>query len=148
MATKRATKKAETAAAAKKTAVKEVLVKAAEAATVEDVKTEAAKETAEETVVKKSAKAAATKTVAAKKPAARKTAEKKAVETVNTEVYVQFMGREIASKDVVPAAKKAWMEATGKEESDIKELQVYIKLEENKAYYVVNGESEGFFIEL
>lgn len=152
MATKRTTKKAETTTAAKKTAAKEAPVKAASAAPVEEAaeaaKTEAVKETAEETVVKKAAKAVAKKPAAAKKPATRKTAEKKAVESVNTEVYVQFMGREIASKDIVLAAKKAWTEATGKKESDIKELQVYIKLEENKAYYVVNGESEGLFIEL
>ena len=31
---------------------------------------------------------------------------------------------------------------------DIKELQVYVKPEENKAYYVVNGEADGSYIDL
>ena len=31
---------------------------------------------------------------------------------------------------------------------DIKELQVYVKPEENKAYYVVNGEADGNYIDL
>ena len=31
---------------------------------------------------------------------------------------------------------------------DIKELQVYVKPEENKAYYVVNGEDDGNYIDL
>ena len=36
---------------------------------------------------------------------------------------------------------------SGKEE-DLKELQVYVKPEENKAYYVVNGEADGNYIDL
>ena len=36
--------------------------------------------------------------------------------------------------------KKAWTEETGKKESDITEIQIYVKPEEAAAYYVVNGE--------
>ena len=131
MATKRTTKKAETMAAKK--AVAEEAVKEA---------VEAVKETVKETVAKEPEKAAA------KKPAApRKTAEKKAV-VANTDVYVQFMGKELVAKEVVAAVKKSWMDANGKKEEDIKDVKVYIKPEEGKAYYVVNGESESSFIEL
>ena len=36
--------------------------------------------------------------------------------------------------------KKAWTEETDKKESDITEIQIYVKPEEAAAYYVVNGE--------
>ena len=36
--------------------------------------------------------------------------------------------------------KKAWMDETGKKESDIKDVQIYAKPEEHAAYYVVNQE--------
>ena len=38
--------------------------------------------------------------------------------------------------------------SSSKKEEDIKELQVYVKPEENKAYYVVNGEADGNYIDL
>ena len=99
------------------------------------------------TVAKEPEKAAAKKPAAPRKTAVRKTAEKKAV-VANTDVYVQFMGKELVAKEVVAAVKKSWMDANGKKEEDIKDVKVYIKPEEGKAYYVVNGESEGSFIEL
>ena len=36
--------------------------------------------------------------------------------------------------------RKEWVAETGKKESDIKDVQIYVKPEENAAYYVVNGE--------
>ena len=36
--------------------------------------------------------------------------------------------------------KTAWAAETGKKESDIKDVQIYVKPEESAAYYVVNGE--------
>ena len=76
-------------------------------------------------------------TMAAKKAAA-----------AEAEVYFQYAGKEIASKDLVSDVKKAWIEMTGKKEEDIQDVKVYVKPEENKAYYVVNGEAEGNYIEL
>ena len=67
---------------------------------------------------------------------------------VSADVYVQFMGRELLTKEIVANVKKAWAGMTGKKEEDIKELQVYVKPEENKAYYVVNGEADGNYIDL
>ena len=37
---------------------------------------------------------------------------------------------------------------TGKKEEDIQDVKVYVNSDENKAYYVVNGEAEGNYIEL
>ena len=49
-------------------------------------------------------------------------------------------GNEYKVDDIENSVKKAWMDETGKKESDIKEMQIYIKPEENAAYYVINNE--------
>ena len=140
MATKRTTKKAETMAA-KKAAKSVAEVKATAAAEVkaEPSKAEAVKETAKAPV-----KAAAPK-AEAKKPVARRT--KKAAVAAE-EVFIQYAGKEFTTKDLVAEVKKAWTEMTGKKEEEIQDIKVYVKTEENKAYYVVNGEAEGHYVEL
>ena len=80
-----------------------------------------------------------------KKAPARRTAAKKAAE-VETSVYVQYAGREVTVKELVAEAKSAYI-AEGHKEEDIKTIDVYVKPEENAAYYVVNG-SDGNKIEL
>ena len=116
-----------------KTEVKAAEVKA------EPSKAEAVKETA-----KAPAKTAGK--AEAKKPAVRRTAKKAAVAA--EEIFIQYAGKEFTTKDVVANVKKAWTEMTGKKEEDIQDIKVYVKTEENKAYYVVNGEAEGHYIEL
>ena len=163
MATKRTTKKAETMAAkkaaktvaeVKATAAAEVKAEPSKAeavktAVVETVKaaTESVKETAKE-AVKETAKAPAKTAVKAeaKKPVVRRTAKKAAVAA--EEIFIQYAGKEFTTKDVVANVKKAWTEMTGKKEEDIQDIKVYVKTEENKAYYVVNGEAEGHYVEL
>ena len=99
--------------------------------------------------MKETAKAAPAKEAApkaeAKKPVRR---TKKAAAAATAEVYFQYLGKEFASKDLVSDVKKAWIEMTGKKEEDIQDVKVYVKPEENKAYYVVNGEAEGHYVEL
>ena len=158
MATKRTTKKAETMAA-KKAAKTVAEVKATAAAEVkaEPSKAEAVKTAVVETVkaatetvkaatesVKETAKEAVKET--AKAPAVRRTAKKAAVAA--EEIFIQYAGKEFTTKDVVANVKKAWTEMTGKKEEDIQDIKVYVKTEENKAYYVVNGEAEGHYVEL
>ncbi|MDO5136615.1 MAG: DUF6465 family protein [Eubacteriales bacterium] len=128
MATKRTVKRAETMAA--KGAEKEAAVKAAEPA---------AKET---TVKAEPAKAEAVKEPAApKRTAARKPAV--SVEPAKTAVYLQFMGKEVPIKEIVANVKKVWTDEMGKKESEIDDLKVYLKPEENKAYYVINDDAAG-----
>lgn len=114
-------------------------------------------ETAEkkETAAKKpAAKKAAKKTEEApkaestKKPAAKKTAVKKTAEPeASATVTIQFKGKDIAAKDVLEAAKNAYREANP--DGAIKSIDLYVKPEENVAYYAVNGEgSEDFKISL
>lgn len=89
---------------------------------------------------KKTAKTAAApkKTTTRKTTAARKTAPK-----ANTEVYIQFWGKEVYAKDVVARIKDVWTKEMGKKESELKDLKVYIKPEENMAHYVINGDVFG-----
>ena len=66
----------------------------------------------------------------------RSTVKKEVKETV----FVQYAGQEYDINEIRAAVKKAWTEETGKKESDITEIQIYVKPEEAAAYYVVNGE--------
>jgi len=153
MATKRTTKKAETMAAKKAAkTVAEVKATAAEEVKAEPSKAEVVKTAVVETVkaatesVKETAKEAVKETAKAKKPVVRRTAKKAAVAA--EEIFIQYAGKEFTTKDVVANVKKAWTEMTGKKEEDIQDIKVYVKTEENKAYYVVNGEAEGHYVEL
>lgn len=85
-----------------------------------------------------STKKAPVKRAAAKKAAASTAAAKKA-EAKET-VYIQFAGAEYNLDEIRANVKKAWMDETGKKESDIKDVQIYVKPEEHAAYYVVNQE--------
>ena len=77
----------------------------------------------------------ATKTT--KRTTTRKSTVKKEVKET---VFVQYAGQEYDINEIRAAVKKAWTEETGKKESDITEIQIYVKPEQAAAYYVVNGE--------
>ena len=51
------------------------------------------------------------------------------------------MGKEVYAKDVLENVKKIWTEEMGKK--DLKDVKIYIKPEEYKAYYVINGDVTG-----
>lgn len=89
---------------------------------------------------KPAAKKAAAAPAAAKKtaaPAAKKTAEK--VETTEKKVVIQYSGKEISGAELVEKAKKhAGIESP-------KKIDVYVKPEVNKVYYVINGDVFGDF---
>ena len=88
-------------------------------------------------------------TAAAKRTAAAKKAAAKPVE-VKKSVFVQFMGSEYELAAIEADVRKDWMEKTGKAESEIKEIKLYIKPEEKAVYYVINNEvsEEGNKVEL
>lgn len=138
------TKAAEKTAEVKPAAQKPVEEKTAEVKSAEE-KTTAVK--SEEPAKKTAAKKTTTrKTTAAKKTttrtAAKTTAAKKA-EPV-TEVYVQYWGKEIHTSEVADRIKKIWTEDMGKKASELKDLKIYIKPEDNGAHYVINGDVTGF----
>ena len=126
MTPKTTAKKAEPATV-QTTEVKEAPAKT----TVRKTRTTAKKTTEKPTAEKKPA--------TEKKPAARRTVKKE----VNAEVYVQFLGKEVYAKDVLENVKKIWTEEMGKKEKDLKDVKIYIKPEENAAYYVINGDVTG-----
>ena len=85
---------------------------------------------AKKTVTKKVTEKAAT----VKKTAVRKTSSRKTV-SLNTEVY---------ERDIIENIKKVWTEEMGKKESELVDLKIYIKPEDNGAHYVINGDITGF----
>ena len=131
--------KAETVAKpAAKEAVAEKEVKAAATPVVEPKK--AAAKPVEEPK-KETAKKAAPAKKTTKKATAKKAEPKKEVEKVE-EVYLQFHGQEIFTRDILERAKQAYV-AEGHRESSIKSVRLYIKPEENMAYYVINDKIAG-----
>ena len=138
------TKAAEKTAEVKPAAEKPVEEKTAEVKSAEE-KTTAVK--SEEPTKKTAAKKTTTrKTTAAKKTttktAAKTTAAKKAEPA--TEVYVQYWGKEIHTSEVADRIKKIWTDDMGKKASELKDLKIYIKPEDNGAHYVINGDVTGF----
>lgn len=147
MATRTTTKKAEPKTTTAKTAIeKEAPAKlAAEPETKEPVKATVTEKTTEE--VKAPAKKTTRKRTAAKKTTEEKTTTRKAAAKkaeANAEVFVQWLGKEIYAKDVVESIKKIWTEEMGRKESELEDLKVYIKPEDNGAHYVINGDITGF----
>lgn len=152
--TKTAAKKAqsvvkETAAkvgtAAKETAAKvEPAVKETAAKAAAAVKETAAK--VEPAVKETAAKAAATvKETAAKAQTSAKAAVKKAAAKaeIKETVYLQYLGKEINKDSVVARVKDIWTQELGNKASELKSVTLYLKPEENAAYYIVNDEVTG-----
>lgn len=83
------------------------------------------------------------KAATVKKTAVRKTSSRKTV-SLNTEVYVQWLGKEVYERDIIENIKKVWTEEMGKKESELVDLKIYIKPEDNGAHYVINGDITGF----
>ena len=59
-------------------------------------------------------------------------------------VYIEFYGEQILQADVIAEAKKIWKDS-GKKAADLKKLEVYIKPEDDRIYYVFNGSDSGSF---
>lgn len=145
-----------TAAAAKAEETKATAVKTEEKAETADktatkaapkttaAKTTAAKTTATKTAAKTVTKAAAAKTeekAAPAKKTATKTAAKKAAKETVTKVYIEYNGAKVSVDEMIENVKLTY-KGNGSN-ADIETLEVYVKPEENAAYFVVNGELEG-----
>ncbi len=115
-------------------------------ANVEAVKTEtkATKTTTKKAPAKKAAAKETTKETVAKETAAKKPAAKKATVKAEkvVETYVEFAGNQVLLSAVEARVKAAYV-AEGHRESSIKTLKVYVKPEENAAYYVINDNNVG-----
>ena len=125
----------------KKVEVKEVEVKAPE------VKAEVKKEAVKKTPAAK--KAPAKKAPAAKKETVKKETVKKAPAAkkpvVKEEVNFQFSGKSYTSEDLIRITRDVWKYDLNGKEEDVKSIELYVKPEENTAYYVINGDVTGSF---
>ena len=114
-------------------------------------KAAAEKTVAETTAEKTTAKTTETKTTAAKTTAAKKTttrtaaAKTKKAAAVKESISIQFAGKEYTTEQLVKIAKDVWEFDLAKDPADFKEVQLYVKPEEAKAYYVINGTETGSF---
>lgn len=100
-------------------------------------KAEAPAEKAEE----KPKRASTKKSDTTKKPA-RAASTKKADADKVEEIYVQFNGQEITTKDILEKVKQAHKD-NGHRIGHIKSTQIYIKPEDGMAHYVINGKYKG-----
>ena len=116
----------------------------------------AAKKTSTDAAAKKpaaktTAKATAAKTSAAKTEEVKATEEKPAkaakaaTKEIKTKIAVQFGGKGYETEDFVKMAKDVWKFDLNREIADLKQVELYVKPEENKVYYVFNGSELGSF---
>ena len=76
----------------------------------------------------------------AKAPANRTTTRKTAVKET---VYLQYLGKEINKDDLVKQVKDIWTKELKNKAGDLKSVTLYLKPEENMAYYVINDDVTG-----
>ena len=88
--------------------------------------------------VKAETKTEAPKAEEPKKETKKAPAKRAAAKDIKTSVVVQFAGKEVTEKELIAAVKKAYTKK-GNKVDDIKTIEIYVKPEENAAYYVVNG---------
>lgn len=109
-----------------------------------------ANSTVEAKAVEAPAKKAATKKPATKKATtAKKTTAKKEAAVINATYVLQFSGKEVVASDILETVKKVWVDKFQGKLEEIKTIEIYFKPEEHRAYFVVNGLSNGdYFVEL
>ncbi len=120
----------------KKTAAKAAVK--AEAAKVENVVKNAAEKAAPVVKAAEKKATAAAKAVAEKKVPGRKPA-------VKANIAVQFAGKSYTTEDLLKIAKDVWKYDLSGEEKDFKSVDLFVKPEEKKVYYVINGDVYGNF---
>lgn len=156
------TKKPVATLAKKETEVKAAEVKAPVVEAKAEVKAEAkapateAKAPVKKAAAKKetAAKAPAKKetvkkeTAAKKAPVAKKEAAPKAAKASKAavQVTVQFADKNYTTEDLAKIANDVWVYDYDKKASELKDVQLYVKPEESKVYYVFNNEITGDFM--
>lgn len=101
----------------------------------------AAKKTAKKETVKKTTakKASEEKAPAKKEKASAKKAE------LQTELHVQFADQSLTQDDLVKIAKDVWEYDLNQKAGDLESIELYVKPEERRAYYVMNKDFTGSF---
>ncbi len=149
-------KKPAAKAVAKKAPAKKAEVKAAVETVVAEVVKEEVKKpeekkvaakttTAKKTTTKAEEKKPVAKKAAAKTTATKKPATKKAVKA-EVKMAIQFADKNYSTDDLAKIANDVWVYDYGKDAAELKDVQLYVKPEESKVYYVFNNEIAGDFI--
>ena len=60
-------------------------------------------------------------------------------------MHLQFDGKSYTNDDLIKIAKDVWKYDLGNKPADFKTVDLYVKPEESRAYYVINGEITGSF---
>ncbi len=95
------------------------------------------------TAAKKEEEEKETKTKTTAKKEEKETKTRTAAKTAATEkVVLQMSGRDLAMNDLIDRVKAAYAAESHKADA-IKNIEVYIKIEENMAYYVIDGYASG-----
>lgn len=97
------------------------------------------------TATAKKASATATKTAKAATKTAAKKVEKVVEAKVKTNITLQLDGRSYTTEELNSIAKDVWKYDLNQKPADLKTVELYVKPEENQAYYVMNGEFQGSF---
>jgi len=107
----------------------------AETVTAADTKVEEVAAAPAKAPAKKTTKKAATKKTTTKKAAAKKEeAVEVAAPAATTEIFVEYNGVQVSGEEIVRLVKGSY----GK---DVTDLKIYVKPEDNRAYYVADGEA-------
>ena len=89
--------------------------------------------------------APAKKTAAPKKAVAKKAAAPAKKTAVSAEVILQFAEKEYTQESLLKIAKDVWTYDYDKKASELKKVQLFVKPEESKVYYVFNDDITGAF---
>lgn len=61
---------------------------------------------------------------------------------MKTSFYVEYAGKQVEEKAIIAKVKELWA-ADGNKIKDLKTLNLYVKPEEDAAYYVINENVSG-----
>ena len=123
-------------APAKKTTAKKTTTKKAASTT--------KKATATKTAAKKTTtKATTTKKAATKKTTAKKTTTRKAAAKPNVMIEIQYSYKHISNDELVQKSLDNFQYDLKGDSTKVKKLSIYVKPQEDKAYYVVDDKISG-----
>lgn len=85
---------------------------------------------------------------AVKKPAKKVSSKKTPVKKteIKEKFHLEFAGKSYLREDLIKSVKDIWKYDYKKKVADLSTIDLYVKPEEGKAYYVINGEVQGDFI--
>lgn len=89
-------------------------------------------------------KAASEKTAETKKTATVKKAAAKKAE-LKSEIHVQYAEKSYSQEDLIKIAKDVWKYDLKQKVGELTSIELYVKPEESRAYYVMNKDIKGYF---